>query len=50
VTQLWPKLDASEKREYIVQVVKIMAELRRISAFLPHVRHAAHSGALRVVR
>jgi hypothetical protein len=38
--QLWPTLDAAAKRDYIVQLVQIMAELRRISAFLPNVRDA----------
>lgn len=33
---LWPTLDAEAKRDYTVQLVQIMAELRRISAFLPN--------------
>ena len=35
--QLWPTLDAEAKRDYIVQLVQIMVELRRISACLPNV-------------
>ncbi|ELR17826.1 phosphotransferase enzyme domain containing protein [Acanthamoeba castellanii str. Neff] len=33
---LWPTLDAEAKRDYMVQLVQFMAELRRISAFLPN--------------
>ena len=40
--QLWPTLGAEAKRDYIVQLVQIMAELRRISAFLPNVRVIAY--------